>query len=103
MRSEERKGAWLLLIGVLVFGALLWGLGGRYARGGSVEDDVKTEMTVLSSGPDSISVKDTTIVEQRLKGRRSKKTKHRKAERKYVQDTPVRDLLSDTIKSLSEG
>ncbi len=98
MRNNERKGAWTLLIGVLLFGALVWGLGGRQMREDRASEtagDSTEEVKVIS---DSISVDS-----HRSNGKRSRRARRsaraRSASKSSTSAAPTRDILADTIPS----
>ena len=52
MRANERKGAWTLLICVLLFGALVWGLGARRMR---EDEKLPAKVETLEMNADSVA------------------------------------------------
>lgn len=108
MRQEERKGAWTLLIAILIFGAMVWGYGGRKFREDKAKEE--TEMTEQAienvtaaeteESADSIgnekNVQNTKAIPQEAALKSSKKNKS--GNKKTIATSSQRDILSDTIK-----
>lgn len=98
MRQDERKGAWTLLIAVLVFGALVWGIGGRKFREDrrQAEERQETQISVMENPADSVN--------DRTSNGSSHKRKRRASDRSKANNSPsaatvaTRDILADTIK-----
>lgn len=109
MRQEERKGAWTLLIAILIFGAMVWGYGGRKFREDKAKEQTEqTEQAIenvaaaeTAESADSIvsekNVQNTKAVPWEAASKSSKKNKSEN--KKSVTTTSQRDILSDTIKS----
>lgn len=98
MRASERKGAWTLLICILILGALLWGLGGRRMVTGNDPGQPQAEVIVLPS--DSMAEKAAVGKEKGERHRKDRKPgghKRKGKGRSGSVHAPVRDILGDTI------
>lgn len=104
MRASERKGAWALLVCILILGALLWGLGGR--RIGTGNDPVQTQVEIIASPSDSMAEK-TGVGKKKggkhRKGRKSGGHKRKGEDRSESVPAHVRDILGDTIPQTGSG
>lgn len=96
MRMNERKGAWTLLICILLFGALVWGLGNRKMRENAAEQ--QTEQEILFSPGDSVS---DTVANSGKNKRECSAAKSPRAVK--TNEIHVRDILADTIPPLREN
>ena len=103
MRANERKGAWTLLICVLLFGDLVWGLGARRMReDGKLPAKVETlEMNADSVAADDARGTASAAAKRRTRNRKGSAKSAKSASRRDVSPAAVRDILSDTIPSES--
>lgn len=108
MRTNERKGAWTLLIGVLLFGALVWGLGGRQMREDRAREAASDQQQVVTLASDSTADDADNANGKRRHARRSRASKKSSkrsasgsASTKSASSVPTRDILADTITSPS--
>ncbi len=100
MRTNERKGAWTLLIGVLLFGALVWGLGGRQMREDSAREATAESAEVTTISSDSTADNANGKRRHARRSRASKKSSKRSASGSASNKSasaPTRDILADTI------
>lgn len=112
MRANERKGAWTLLICVLLFGALVWGLGARRMR---EDGKLPAKVETLDMNADSVAADDARGTASAAAKRRTRNKKGsaksaksaksgrsaKSGSRRDVSTAAVRDILSDTIPSES--
>ncbi len=104
MRTNERKGAWTLLICVLLFGALFWGLGGRRMRDSRNSTDYEpVEITMSDSVSDDRG--DDSDGTSGKRGNTKRQSKKRKSKSSVQQEAgaPYRDILADTIASTGKS
>lgn len=104
MRANERKGAWTLLICVLLFGALFWGLGGRRMRDSRNSTDYEpVEITMSDSVSDDRG--DDSDGTSGKRGNTKRQSKKRKSKSSVQQEAgaPYRDILADTIASTGKS
>lgn len=105
MRTNERKGAWTLLIGVLLFGALVWGLGGHQMREDRAREAASDQQQVVilasDSTADDVDNANGKRSRHARRSRASKKSSKRSASgsasNKSASSAPTRDILADTI------
>lgn len=106
MRTNERKGAWTLLICVLLFGALFWGLGGRRMhQSRSNKDYEPAEITMSDSDSESDDRADDSDGTSGKRGNTKRQSKKRKSKSSGQQEAgaPYRDILADTIASTGKS
>ena len=99
MSSNEDKKGWGILIAVFLLIALLWGYharrnGMKEAAESSASD---TSLTEIIASADSVSAMTDSERKSRKKRKRKKGARRRKSSRTVSDDTPYRDILSDTI------
>ena len=101
MRQDERKGAWTLLIAVLVFGALVWGYGGKKFREDreAERQNQQTEMAVLEAPADSTALKGIgkSASDKATRNKPSSSKDRSSASSSRSSSSPSRDILADTI------
>lgn len=104
MRTNERKGAWTLLICVLLFGALFWGLGGRRMhQSRSNKDYEPAEITMSDSESDDRADDSDGTSGKRGNTKRQSKKRKSKSSGQQEAGAPYRDILADTIAPLTKG
>ncbi|MDE7115890.1 MAG: hypothetical protein K2O56_05655 [Muribaculaceae bacterium] len=104
MRSNERKGAWTLLVCVLLFGALFWGLGGRRMRESRNSKDYEpVEITMYDSVSVASGVDSGGTSGKRKNVKRQSKKRKSKSSGQQAADAPYRDILADTIASTGKS
>ncbi len=105
MRQDERKGAWTLLVAVLVFGAIVWGIGGRQFREDRMkaEENQDIEVNVIKNPADSTANADKGVSKKKKDKNSSKKnkksTRGSTGKKSSAAISSSRDILSDTIKN----
>lgn len=95
MRQDERKGAWTLFVVVLLFGAVVWGIGGRKYREDRQRSEDKDNIGQQIIRQPADSVNNDVL---KTKTKKSKKSASSVKTKSSDADIPSRDLLSDTIK-----
>ena len=97
MRATERKGAWGLLIGIVILRFILWIFGKCQGSGDSFSADENGNPGVEMRTMPADSAQKYQTDKKRKSGNKKtadkKKTRARKSKRKI----PVRDILADTI------
>lgn len=110
MQQGERKGAWVLFVAVLLFGALVWGLGGRMrrdeekkekerneAKQQEYERQVAAESDSIAAAIEKAAIEKAEADSMRKAERKTKSGKKDVASTSHTSAKPTRDILSDSI------
>lgn len=93
MQQKERRGAWVLFVAILVFGALVWGYGG-YQR-----DKERNLIELASERDDAKADSDSVKVPKESHEKKTNKpmARRKKSGRSNTEPTPARDILGDEV------
>ena len=96
MQQKERKGAWVLFVAILLFGAIVWGYGG-YERDKEkrAAEEIKLENIEENEALSEDSVNTAGDSTTSKKGKRKRVQSKSVREKRSVES--VRDIRSDTI------
>ncbi len=98
MRASERKGAWILMAGIVLLGFILW-IFGKCQGGNNLyrpDDNSNIEIKALSTDSTGVS-QDSSSKKERSKRKGAGIRKTVKIVGKSTVKVPVRDILADTI------